>query len=54
MLDFMVIILKKGLKSAKMNDALYNLPKTIAKVRNLPLPPIENIEVVPDNFKEKE
>ena len=34
----------KGLKSARMRDALYNLPKAIDKYRNLPLPGIENVE----------
>ena len=33
---------KKGLKSARMQDALYNLPREIAKIRNPPLPAIEN------------
>ena len=32
----------KGLKSARMIDALYSLPKEIAKIRNPPLPAIEN------------
>ena len=32
----------KGLKSARMKDALYNLPKEIAKIRNPPLPAIQN------------
>ena len=32
----------KGLKSARMRDALYNLPKEIAKIQNPPLPAIEN------------
>ena len=34
----------KGLKSAKMRDAIHNLPKEIDKMRNPPLPAIENIE----------
>ena len=34
----------KGLKSAGMNDALHDLPKAIAKIRNPPLPRIENVE----------
>ena len=33
---------KKGLNSARMKDALYNLPNEIPKIRNLPLPAIEN------------
>ena len=33
---------KKGLISARMKDALYILPKEIAKIRNPPLPAIEN------------
>ena len=32
----------KGLNSARMQDALYNLSREIAKIRNLPIPPIEN------------
>ena len=35
---------KIGLKSARMKEALYNLPKVIAKIRNPPLPRNENIE----------
>ena len=31
----------KGLKSARMQDALYNLPNEIAKIQNPPLPTIE-------------
>ena len=34
----------KGLNSARMKDALHNLPKAIAKNRNPPLPSIENVE----------
>ena len=34
----------KGLNSARMRDALYNLPKAIDKIRNPPLPAIENVE----------
>ena len=33
-----------GSKAARMQDALYNLPKVIAKIRNPSLPTIENIE----------
>ena len=33
---------KKGKKSFRMKDALYNLPNEIDKIRNLPLPAIEN------------
>ena len=33
---------RKGLNSARMKDALYNLPKEIPKIRNPPLPAIEN------------
>ena len=43
-------ILKKDLKSARMKDALYNLPKAIDKIRNPPLPTIENIEDVSENL----
>ena len=32
----------KGLNSTRMKDALYNLPKEIAKIRNPALPAIEN------------
>ena len=42
---------KIGLKSARMRDASYNLPKAVAKIRNLSLPAIENIEVVSDNLQ---
>ena len=35
---------KVGLKAARMKDALYDLPKAIAKIRNPPLPRIENVE----------
>ena len=44
MLGFYDQIPKTGMKSARMQDASYNLPKKIAKIRNLPLPTIENIE----------
>ena len=33
---------RKGLNSARMSDALYDLPKAIDKIRNPPLPAIEN------------
>ena len=32
----------KGKQSARMKDALYNLPNAVAKIRNPPLPAIEN------------
>ena len=35
---------KIGLKAARMKDALYDLPKAIDKIRNPPLPSIENVE----------
>ena len=35
---------RAGLKAARMQDALYKLPKVIAKIRNPSLPTIENIE----------
>ena len=35
---------RKGMKSAWMQDALYNLPKEIDKIRNPPLPATENEE----------
>ena len=34
----------KGMKSFRMQDAVYNLPKEIKKMRNPPLPAIENVE----------
>ena len=34
----------RGMKSFRMQDALYNLPKAVAKIRNPPLPEIEDIE----------
>ena len=39
---FYSMIHTKGLKSKRMQDALYTLPREVAKVRNLPLPTIEN------------
>ena len=33
---------KVGLKAARMKDVLHDLPKAIAKIRNPPLPTIEN------------
>ena len=33
----------EGLNSARMKDALYNLPNEIDKIRNPPLPEIENV-----------
>ena len=38
----------KGLKSSRHKDALYNLPKAIDKIRNPPLPSIENVETSTD------
>ena len=35
---------KRGFDSARMKDALYNLPKVIGKIRNPPLSSIENVE----------
>ena len=35
---------KIGFKAARIKDALYDLPKAIDKIRNLPLPAIENVE----------
>ena len=34
----------KGLNSTRHKDAFYNLPKAIDKIRNPPLPSIENVE----------
>ena len=42
---------KEGLKSAKIKDVLYILPKAMAKIRNPPLPVKENIEDVSDNLQ---
>ena len=41
---------EKGFTSARMKDALYILPKVIYKIRNPPLPSIENVE----NFSDPE
>ena len=41
----------KGLYSARMKDVFYNFPKEIAKVRNPPLPKIENLEDISDNLE---
>ena len=41
----------KGLKSVRMKDAFYNLPKERAKIRNPPIPAIENIEDSSDNLQ---
>ena len=35
---------KRGFKAARMKDALYDLPKAIDKIRNSPLPSIQNVE----------
>ena len=37
-----------GLKSARMKDALYDLPKAIDRIRNPSLPANENVEVSSD------
>ena len=42
---------EKSLKSTRMKDAFYNLPKAIAKIRNPPLPPVEIIEDASDNLQ---
>ena len=34
----------RGMRSFRMQDALYNLPRAVEKIRNPPLPTIENIE----------
>ena len=39
---------KTGFKAARMKDALYDLPKAIDKIRNPPLPTIENVEYSSD------
>ena len=41
---FYVNIPKLRFKAARMEDALYDLPKAIIKIRNPPLPTIENVE----------
>ena len=50
---------KKGVKSARMKDALYNLPREKARIRNPPLPAIENesdnlqgegVKIIPSNI----
>ena len=41
----------KGLKSARIKDALYNLPKAIAELRNPTLQAFENIEDVSDGLQ---
>ena len=41
----------KGLKSARLKDALYNLPNEIAKIRNPPLTPLKMNLII---YKEKE
>ena len=40
---FYANIPKIGFKAARMQDAMYNLPKVIDKIRNLSLPTFENI-----------
>ena len=35
---------KIGFKAARLKDALYDLPKEVARIRNPPLPTIENVE----------
>ena len=45
-LGFYSMMHTKGLNSARMQDALYSLPRKIAKIRN---PPITAIENEPDN-----
>ena len=42
--EFCNNIPKIGLKSARMKDALFNLPKAIAKIRSPPLPAVDKIE----------
>ena len=44
MLDSTIFKPKLGLKAARMKDAWYVLPKVIDKIRNSPLPTIENVE----------
>ena len=41
----------KGRNSARRKDALYNLPKAIARTQNRLLPPIERIEDVSDKLE---
>ena len=42
---------KIGMNSARMKDALYNLPKEIVKIQNPTLPAIENIEDASDDLE---
>ena len=42
---------EKGLKTARSKDALYNLPKTIAEIRNSTLPAREIIEDISDDLQ---
>ena len=44
---------KVGLKTARMEDALHNLPKAVAKNRKPALPAIENLEDVSDNLEDQ-
>ena len=48
---FYSMIHNKGLKSARKQDALYNLPKAIAKIRNHTSPAIDNLEDVSDDLQ---
>ena len=41
---FYIMRHKKGMKSARMRDAINNLPKEIDKIRKPPSPAIENVE----------
>ena len=49
--EFFENIPKNYLKSTGMKDALYNLPKIIAKIRSPPLPAIEKTEYIADDLK---
>ena len=55
-IDFYSMRHTKGLNSARMKDALYNLPKEIDKIRNPPLPAIYNLQgegvkiIIPSNI----
>ena len=44
----------KGSDSAKMKDALYNIPKTIPKILKCPLPTLENIEHSYEEISDKD
>ena len=48
---FYFMRLTKATKSARMQDALNNLPKVVNKIRNPPLPTFENLEETSDDLQ---